>query len=305
MKKIFLYILVLFAYIFYYGCNDPAPTELLSDSVLEDDNVEVKVVATDTQDQFFSNGFDSTGVVKIPSKHSTLIILSGSKLTMKKFVMSSSLAQAKFFDKNSPVFSSNGRLVGYKTQTPGTVKFNDIKADIVPFKMRFMNFGHNIDTVLGMQYQLYNRHIGMNERFRFPFNSSIKFSLEQNNRNKVSFNIPTPEEITGKVSTKGKISEKNVSVLLEWNSADRSKKINIILGVNIKGRNSLIPLFNIRTRDDGRLQLPQKLVNELPQNTFDLLSFTFVRGIEITRTDGTNDIFILSQSTHSIIIDLP
>ncbi len=38
-------------------------------------------------------------------------------------------------------------------------------------------------------------------------------------------------------------------------------KFEIIIGAAVKGRDKILPIYKIRTRDDGRFEIPSNLIN--------------------------------------------
>ena len=83
MKKYFLYILVLFAFI-YSGCDKPGPTEL----IINEDAYDVEILGKDINDEFYSNGYDSSGVVEDRKNFASIISVSGIKLTKDNVLIS-------------------------------------------------------------------------------------------------------------------------------------------------------------------------------------------------------------------------
>ena len=120
----------------------------------------------------------------------------------------------------------------------------------------------------------------------------------------ISFNIPTPIEINGSVILEGSKSERNLRALLQWN-AMQEKKVAIIIGFIRPGQKFSIPVYKFKTRDDGEVKIPGRLLNELPLDNFEKIVVTFVRSYEGYHDNGANDLLVSSQSIHSIIIDIP
>ncbi len=312
MKKLFtfLYCSLFFAAGFMVnGCNNPAPTELVQDNSSTQNPVQVEVVTKDPSDEFYNNGFDTTGVTNPVMGYANIINVSGIKATVNNNTISTSFAQAIFYNKNYPIKEPNGRLIGYLTLTPGKIKFNNIMASIIPYKIGFNNHGRHADTLLGNMYVLSRGMMSPSGQFKFDYNSSVNFQYIPTHGNAIDYNIPTPKEITGKVVLSGRIENKTLSSELFWNKSD-SNNVDIILGAitkgqNSKGLNSVLPLYNIKARDTGHLIIPPKLLNEIPYGNFDKIVLTFIRKYQIHYTYNGNDLFILSQSIHSITIDIP
>ena len=282
------------------GCDKPAPTELFDDSS-ED---EYEVLTKNLADQYYNSGVDTSGLEQDLRGLTNIISLSGIKITNENQTISLSLAQALFFDRSKPVFYSNGELLAYKTVTPGIIKFDNHLARTVNFHLRYRDRGAMRDTVLGKKYMLYSVDGNWPDPFRFSYNSSIPFEFNPLILPPVNFDIQTPHEINGHVILQGNRANRDLKAVLEWN-AFNSKRITLILGVIRQGRIHSIPVYRIRTKDDGNLVVPKQFLNELPLEDFNKLVFTFIRSVENFKGDGNNKLLISAQSIHSIVIDIP
>ncbi len=304
MKNMFKYFFAILSasfILFAAGCNSPAPTELVQDSPSQQNPLQVQVVAKDTGDAYYGNGFDTTGVTGSITNYTNIINVSGIKVTTKSSTIRSAFAQAIFFDKGHPVHEPNGRLIGFRTITPGIVKFNNSSANKIPYHVAFNVLGRKVDSLLGYQYVLTNRQ---RNQFNFEYNSSVNFRYIPMHGPAVSFDIITPEEITGQVMLSGKRANGTLKASLQWNKSNQ-KHIEIIMGIIPKGLSEGIPLYKLTVNDDGKLNIPAKLLNSIPKNKYDRLEFTFVRKYEKQYNEKGTDIYVLSQSIHSIILDIP
>lgn len=297
IKISFLLIIVL---LFYY-CDKPSPTELVDGST-QDDSFEVEVIAKDTEDEFYSNGFDTSGIFQ--NQINSIININGGKITLLGQTEKYSIAQTIFYNKSNPVFNSSGRLIGYKTLTPGIIRFNNLLARLVDFKIKFRDSGQIIDTLLGKKYVLYNGRGFFQDTFEFPYNSQVSFSFNPLIGNPVNFNIPTPVEVTGTVRFEGNRVQKNLKAILEWNGAN-SPNFSIIIGARKRNSQDVFPIYRIKTSDDGRLIIPSKLLMDISRDRFDRLSFTFIRSFDNRENLNGHNVFISSQSIHTIYLELP
>jgi len=307
MKNIIIYNLIALVVItatMLNGCDSPAPTELVQDNSSGQNPIQVQVITKDTSDSFYNNGFDTTGVSVSDTGYSSVIYVSGTKVTYKSVTEKIFFAQALFFDRNNPVRGPNGRFIGYHTLLPGDIQFNNHSARLAPYGISYNYLGHSIDTLLGSRYILSNRMFGLTHQFDFNFNSFVNFQIVTSLGKSVSFDIPTPAEVLGKVKLSGKLENKTLGVELDWNSAFQ-KNIEVVLGVISKNKINPVPLFKIMANDNGKLVIPAKLLNAIPSNKFNKIVFSFVRMIETNKTVNGNNVLIMSQSIHSIILDIP
>jgi hypothetical protein len=301
MKKILTYLLISISAFILFSCDKPAPTQLIDDT---NNELEVELLNKDL-DNPYSSGADTSGITQDLTGITNLISVSGIKITTENRTSEFSLAQAMFFDKSKPINYSDGRLLAYKTFIPGIIKFNGAEASVVPYRIRFKDMGIQKDTLVGNKYLLYNIFGGFPDPFYFSYNSSVSFEFAPFGPGEnISFNIPTPQEIVGSVTLSGNRRNENLDVLLHWNPIG-IKKITVIVGLTRPNQISSIPVYRMRTRDDGELRIPGRYLNQLPLENFEKIVFTFVRSYEYTHRNGDNDLFVSSQSIHSIVIDIP
>ncbi len=295
---------MLFALAFISGCDKPLPTELVSIDNGISDELEIELIAQDTEDELYHNGFDTTGIARNPTIYSNFITVSGVKTSGVLQQVHSSIATAIFFDRSSPIHTPGGRLIGFVTRTPGVVRFNDFQAHRVPYIISFRDHGMVRDTTLGMHYVLSNRRGQQFNQFEYEYNSTVNFRLDPILGNAIEFQIPTPSEIIGSITLAGSRENKNLRAKLNWNKSDTAG-IEIIIGAFDKRKNASLPLYRIKTKDDGELIVPGRLFSGIPKDKFNRLIFTFVRKFEFNRTNANVEYHILSQSLHTIFVDIP
>jgi len=304
MKNLLITSLLFASIIFITGCDKPAPTELIDDTSAD----EYKVLTSNLEEQYINSGVDTSGLEQDLTGLTNIISLSGIKITTIKNNQSPtinlSLAQAFFFDRSKPIYFSNGELLAYETVTPGIIKFDNHIARTVNFRLRYRDQGAFRDTVLGKKYLLYSGNGNWGDPFRFRYNSSIPFEFNPIISQPITFDINTPHEINGNVIMQGSRGNGDLQPVLEWNGL-HGKRITLVLGVIRQGHLFSIPVYRIRTADDGRMVIPKQLLNELPLENFNKLVFTFIRSLENFKGDGNNKLLVSTQSIHSIVIDIP
>jgi hypothetical protein len=91
---------------------------------------------------------------------------------------------------------------------------------------------------------------------------------------------------------------------LSWN-ARGEKRISVVVGLMRPGQLQSIPVYRMKTLDDGELRIPGRYLNQLPLDRFEKIVFTFIRSYEGYRGSGANELLVSSQSIHSIVIDIP
>jgi hypothetical protein len=301
MKKLLTYLIISASLFILVSCDKPAPTQLVDDT---NNDLEVELLNIDLDNPSFS-GTDTSGITQDLTGVTNLISVSGIKISSENRISEFSLAQAMFFDKSKPIKYSDGRLLAYKTIIPGTIKFNGTEAHIVPYRIRFREGGMPKDTLLGGKYLLYNISYGTPDPFYFEYSSNVSFEFDpilpgEN----ISFNIPTPSQINGIVSLSGNKINRNLEVTLNWNGMGE-RRVSVIIGLIRPGQLQSIPVYRLKTPDDGEMKIPGRFFKELPLENFEKIVFTFVRSYEGYRGSGNNELLVSSQSIHSIVIDIP
>jgi hypothetical protein len=301
MKNLLTYLFIASVGLFLFGCDKPAPTELIDDT----DPAEYEILGKDINDEFYSSGFDTTGITQDLQQLPNLIALSGIKVTdiygnMDEF----SFAQSIFFNRSQKIFSPSGRFLGYRSVIPGIVRFDNKTARIVPFHIRYRENDTLRDTTLGNKYVLFSGRGGIGDDFHYRHNSQMNFHINIFFGEEVSFDIPTPREITGNVEILGSRNHDNLRALLQWTRGN-TQDITIVIGARLRNKNIVMPLYSVKTRDDGRLLIPPRFINQIPFQHFDRIVFTFIRRFENTIATNGDNLRVSSQSIHSIIVNLP
>lgn len=291
MKSQIKYLLLLVLLGSILGCNNPQPTALVED----DDPIEIEVITKNPAEPT-NFGVDSTGLNQNPARFTNVITVAGIKQTFQGISFKSSFAQAVFFDKTKPVFGLNDKMIGYKTLTPGNIFFNNQKAQLREFRIRYRA---NRDTSLGLRYILHRR---FGDPFDFDFNFKVTFRFVPDILSPVSFDIATPPEIFLNYRLSGSKPNKNLNLLLEWN-AGFVKNFEILISI-INQQEDVIPLYKIKTADDGKFKMPKKLLEALSAR-FNKIVFTLTRKFEKQQGNGISELFIVSQSINSISVDIP
>jgi hypothetical protein len=301
MKKLLTYLFISASILFLVSCDKPAPTQLVDDV---NNEFEVEVLNKDL-DNPFSSGTDTSGITQDLTGITNLISVSGIKITNENRTSEFSLAQAMFFDKLSPIKYLDGRLLAYKTIIPGRIKFNGTEAHIVPYSIRYREGGFPKDTLVGNKYLLYNIFGGFPDPFYFSYNSSVSFEfIPFGVGSNTSFTINTPQEISGNVSLSGSKNSRDLQATLKWNLGG-IKKVSVVISLIRPNQKSSIPIYRMKTKDDGDLRIPERYFNQLPLEKFEKIVFTFIRSYESYHSSGNNELLVSSQSIHSIAIEIP
>lgn len=288
MMKIFLYLSTIF---FLFSCAEPNPVELFESS----DDYQIEIVSSEPDKNVYSTGYDSTGVVQNPLDVSAFISIS--KVTNTQHHNSNSYAygSAEFYDKEIPIYLSNGRLLGYRTIAYGDLFINFYKANILNNIKQFIkgNDSRNIgDTLIGKKYSFYKSGKFISDR--------VFITLDVTATNTLRFDFPSPPEINANISLTGNLHQNNFSFRLTWQSKN-AENFNIIIGGIEKHRNELFPIYRIVTEDDGFFIINSSIINGFPFNRFEKIVFTFTRQNQFeSYQPEIGSVRVYSQSIHNI-----
>jgi hypothetical protein len=300
MKLFTKYLIFLIIILIINGCDKPASTELIQK---EEEPLSVEVITKDTDDEFYI--IDSSGVVVDDlNRFVNVITVSGIKISNENTTINTSFAQAIFFDRSRPIYRRNERLLTYHTRVLGDVQFNNVPAELKPLNIRYKDGSITNEINLGFRHVLNSLISG--QSFNYDFSSSVAFNIDffpLFGGASLGFDIPTPSEITGKLRFEGNRVNNSLRAVLRWNGEHHSK-FEIIIGASINRNEKVFPLFRLRTKDDGELIIPPNLINRIPHR-FNNIVFSFVRKIESHHEGNNNDLYVLSQSIHSLVVDIP
>ena len=301
MKKHLLNIgFLVFSLIIFNSCDEPGPTELLPDNISVDDEVAIEVLSPNPDQFVYANGYDSTGITQPTPTSASVITVNDIKNTIENFTFESAFHAAVFFDKQAPIKNNDGKIIGYKTRLIGKTFFNGDSARLAPYVIRYKENGMIKDTLAGFLHLLRINQ----RRMRNSNNDFIRFRLNPFIGQPIDFNILTPPEVTGNVKISGTPGSADFGIDLTWNSADAP--IEIIIGGVLKTRDETFPLYRLRTKDDGHLRIPGRLLREIPFDQFKQLVITFIRRYRTNITSNSlNDNFVTANNIHNIRLPLP
>jgi len=301
MKKRFKYFLLVLAFI-KFGCTEPTPTEIYVPEVPSDAQVDIEVLSPEPDLYVYQNGYDSIGYVAPTPTNKTIINLSGIRNTYKQYTVKRTSAFALFIDESVKATTPDGRTIGYLSRLIGKVSFNNVKAIPLPRIVKYKWNGTVQDTLLGWIHY-FSQKYGTSPLFPFPYNSSVKFRLVQFMEENVIIDIPTPEEIIGNVLVQGSVRNKDLKITLKWNPTHVGNIALVVGGMNPNDF-SPFPLYRIRVKDTGEVNIPRSLLKTFPFNRFKQMVISFVRQ-RFVGDPLSGDQIIVAQSIHNIKIDVP
>ncbi len=286
------------------SCENPIPVDLI-DSSQQSDDIQIDVLSTNPDDETNSSSVDSTGYTNSNLDFQGEIFLSKNIITNQNLSVESNFAQTILFDKTNPIRNNYNRIVGFRSRNIYNVRYNNHRAREVPYTIR-MNSGSNIiDSVLGSKYILFKRSNLINsDSIDLQFGSPLNVELIHSPQRRFSYDLTMPEKILGNIKI-NKISNTEYKTILEWNSLNKDK-IQIIIGAYTKTLIPiLIPLYRLKTKDDGNLLLPNNLIESIPKDKFSRLAFIFIRQNSGSINFNGEQIFYLTQSSNTHIINIP
>ncbi len=313
MKNLLTYCFIILLNLFFFtNCDDPNPTELfLDDTAVEDDIDDVELTPSKPGTFIYTNGYDSTGIIDPLPRRRSVVFLSGAKYTLNNILQHEiNHAEAVFYDRNRPVQTNTGSVVGFHSNYVGRVLFGNDSALVRNNRVSFIENGIQKNVNAGLKYVFSKRvniETGAN---KFPFGQRLLFRLVNpaTGNNIERFQIPTPEEITGSVQTSGSVDRGNLKIKLQWSSnRNKAGKVKIIIGGVLKNTQLNFPVFDINVRDIGNTNIPKWIIDLIPFERFDSLIVTFIRQLEFVGARNSvseprlNDSFIVAQSIHNVI----
>lgn len=298
------FIRIIFILLFAFGCKEPAPTELINNSL--EDFVQINPISTDVDENLNIAGYDSTGITNPFMNKSTIVSITGVRNTNYGNLQSEGYYYAVFNDKAKPVKVKNGKMIGFKSKSYFSVRFNNYEAMQVPNIVKYREGGIIKDTVLGIKYFVKHRMMGhFGQMQGFPFSSKIDFKVYESGNSFVQFDISTPAEILGKVSLDVNRAGKSQSLILEWNAL-KDDNVEIILAEWEQANNNTEPLLKIEGNKNGKVKIPLSIIENVLRTQKKIIVISFIR--KIIREINNNlldDTYIVAQSIHNIRIQIP
>ncbi|MCX7798607.1 MAG: hypothetical protein N2249_08280 [Melioribacter sp.] len=299
-KNLFKIILLLIVIV---SCKEPAPVELTNN--FSEKGWQVNPISNDVDANLNVSGFDSTGITNPFINKSTVITITGVRNTNFGNVQSEGYYYATFNDKSKPVKVKNGKLIGFKTKSYLSVKFNNYEAIRVPNIVKYMDKGVIKDTVLGIKYFAKQRMMGhLGQMQGFPFSSKVSLIVSESKNSYVQLEIATPAEIVGKISFEEN-SKKNFTLILDWN-AQKDDNVEIILSKSRELSDSIEPLIKISGNEKGKVKIPLSIIEDILRGPRKIIVISFIRKIvKEINNNLLNDTYIVAQSIHNIRVEIP
>lgn len=305
MIKKFIKPLLFISILFFASCENPVPVDLIDSSQQSDKDLQIEVLSTNPDDETNSSDVDTTGYNNSNFDYQGEIFLSKNIINYQSTTIESNFAQTILFDKTNPIRNRNNRIIGYRSRNLLNVRYNNHNAREVPYTIKMNQGGNILDSLLGKKYILfYKSNFIYSDSINFEFGSLVNVELVHSPMRRFSQNLLMPEKILGNIKI-NRINDTEYKTILEWNGLNKDK-IQIVIGAYTKTLIPiLIPLYRLKTIDDGSLLIPDNLIESIPKDKFGRLAFIFMRQNNGIINFNGDQIFYLTQSTNTHIINIP
>lgn len=303
MKKNFL-VLLLFLPFLIGSCDKPSPVELSSGEQQPDDPIELIVLNQNPSEELNSTEPDS-GFVFLPPptfRFGAHIVVVKSTTKERDSVKRANLGQGVFYDLSSPINDDNGKLISYTTLPVQFIRFQNVTARESGHTVRYRNNRQVKDTMTGPKYILLRRPGALGDPFDFDLNSTITIDIKKFSVPMERFTIATPQEIKGDVELLTRNNGTKV-LNLKWNTLNRGTVDIVLSGISVVSQRA-VPLFRIRTIDDGKLIVPTSIMSAIPAGNFSKLAVSFLRQTESLADFHPGKIYFQIQSLDNKLIHL-
>jgi len=216
------------------------------------------------------------------------------KTVAENFTWYSVYCYGYFFDKNLPVYSPDSKLIGYRGLDKGTLSFNQHELVKTEHKIKFSYNGTLRDTVAGTRYFL-SRKLGSKSDLTFRYRENFDIILVEPGGNTIRSTFSSPEELSAvtQISMNG---DEIKNILVRWNGNNEGK-IDMIFSYNPVISGVTVPLFRLKTNDDGSIRIPGNLFKRIPRLFRERLFLTLIRRTENSfNALGYDDSFIFANS---------
>lgn len=308
MNTLYKNIAIIVILLLFNFCDDPLPIELTS----KEDEVEINVINPE-KDSYVITGYDSTGITDAVPVQKSVISLSGIKNTIGGTTYYKGYGEAIFYDTSKAVYSASNRLIGYKTLEFGMVSFDNIPAIIVPHYLKYRENFQIKDTLVGVKHIITYRKVLSSDKLNFPYNKNVVIKFVNIPFSPSLLTVRLPDEIIGKLTTRGSREQNNYEIILSWNESSINPNDftgtfsdEIIVGGILGNREELVPLFRVTNMKTNRFVISNSLIKEvLSSGEYDYIVFSFIRKIRKSNsTSRLGDLYFASQSIHNIWIKI-
>lgn len=299
MKRIILNSLIVLTFIFN-GCDKPLPTQIKIPDGTDNDIELFEVISPIIDESSIVTGLDSTGYILRPGNFDNEIFVSKNIVSEGNISFTFDYGQAIFFDKSKPVMNRNGKLICFHSKEMGNVKFKNFHARKIPMVLRIKTEIGFIDSTLGPMFVVGGKR---NNQSEFQINYNETFDIETRRQMQslpIHFDVTIPEQ---KILTASwNRNSSNRDIILNWNNYG-SGSVEIILGVILRPGSGHVPVYRIKTRDDGTFIVKNEWISNLLRFTFEKFTLTLIKRNESSKDSDLGKTIITAQTTFTIVID--
>ena len=276
------------------GCREAAPVELIDGG--GPPPIEVVSPPPNQMPGAEMNDLDSSGIVTLPpQKIAGQVVIAGARYDGPLLSLEASASRAIFFDLSSPVQLGANRVT-YRTLDVGSVDLNGIPLLEIEKRARLMA----ADTLLGVQYILYNR---LPLGFRYTGGTLYTWTGTGNGSIAAfTAQITAPPAIVVQNLTPSTLVRLDEPLRIRWTGGGAS--VQLVIGVAGHLLADARPVLHLRLGpNQGGIIIPPRIMALLPRDA-DALVFSFSSGAtNVARIGGyPDDVLVQAFTSHSIVV---
>ncbi len=278
------------------GCKEQGPVELVDDGL--SGPIEIVSPPPAPMPGMELGDADSAGIVPLPpEKISGQILVAGARYDGPLFSIEANASRAMFFDRTAPIQLSGNRLT-YRTIDVGSVALNGTQLQEIDKRARHMG----IDTLLGVQYILYNWRPG---GFQYSGGEVYRWTGTGNGTvSAFTTDIVAPPEIVVQNLSPSTEVPLDESLRIRWTGGGATVQLVISQAGDL--RVDARPILHLRLGPNrGGIIIPPRILALLPRDR-NRFAFTFFSGAaKIARIEGyPDDVLVQALTSHSIVVQV-
>ena len=276
------------------GCKEQGPVELVDGGA--EDQIEIVSPPPQAAPGMELGETDSAGIIPLPAHGvSGHLLVAGARYDGPLASLGASLGRAIFFDRSLPVTLPGNRLT-FKTLDLGTIDLNGVPLMKVDKRVR----GMLIDTLLGVQYLLYNKGSG-----GFQYQGGITYAWSGTGSGSVSpftLEVGAPPDLIIETPTPSTVVRTDEDLKARWSGG--GARVQLVISNAGDARIDSHPILHLRLgKNRGGALIPSRILKLLPTNR-DRFVFTFFSdSSRVASIDGfPDDVLVEALTSHSILV---
>jgi hypothetical protein len=289
--------LILFAAALFSGCQKPGPIDI---NLPDDRNI---IPSTQSYNLLWSTDDIDSAKLLPPMEAMTglgQLLIEGSEYDSRTEHHEAAIARSIFFNKNFPVIINKD--TAYSTLNVGAVKIDLLSLDQIP--RRYTSSSGAIDTVLGVQYALFNQDGLGDTEFQFEGNRQYRWT-SPGNGSVAAFDITTttPRNLHVTSPNVRTIVHTSSDFTARWTGGGDTVRVYVRAIDNGVPGNTIFTV--VIPKNNGTVIISKALIRLLPldQSEF-MFTFTSSQKTRMSLNGFAGDVIVQNVTSHNLVLQV-